>query len=383
MNRLRSRAIGPASRAFLFIIAFGIALAAFTNCRNPDSNLFAEGTTPSPLKNKNATLHEMQDTFHAISELYKDSVVYISTEKTVSTQASPFLNDPFFRQFFSPGMPEAPLTQKQNGLGTGFIVSTDGYVCTNNHVVAEMDSIRVRVSDKNYKATVVGTDPLTDIALLKIDGGNFKPVYFGDSDKVRVGDWAIAIGNPFGLDKTFTVGVVSAVARQDVDQNGNSHIQTDASINPGNSGGPLLNLDGEVIGVNRMIYSQSGGSLGIGFAIPINTAKSVLAQLQAHKRIERGYIGVQIAPFTNEFARELGLKSNEGALVAAVQQDSPAARAGVRERDVILEAADEKINGYKDLVRLVSKMKIGSTMKIVLWRNKARLSLFVTVLARP
>ncbi len=354
-----------------------------------DGGFFDEVYAESPIKNKHVgtPVYQLQDTFHEVFELYKDSVVFISTEKTVQVTANPFFNDPFFNRFF--GHPEGnnqqqPQTQKQTGLGTGFIISEDGYICTNHHVVANVDTVKVKVNEQEYTAKIVGSDPMTDIALLKVEGANnFKPVYFGDSDRVKVGDWAIAIGNPFGLDGTFTVGIISAVARKDVDQLGNSHIQTDASINPGNSGGPLLNIDGEVIGVNRMIYSRTGGNLGIGFAIPINTTRDVLEQLREHGRIKRGYIGVQIAPLTPEFAGELGLKKVRGALVGAVLKGGPAHKAGIKERDVILEVGDREVEDYRDLVNIISRTKIGKTLKVVLWRDGKKINLFVTIQERP
>jgi serine protease Do len=267
-------------KILLYFLVSIVSLSILFYCAFKDNSFLKEVYAESPIKekNKNRTVYELQDTFREIYELYKDSVVFISTEKTVRIE-NPFYNDPFLRRFFD--IPNLPDTQKQRGLGTGFIISSDGYICTNHHVVAGMDVVKVKINGKEYNAKIVGSDKFVDIALLKIDGvRDLKPVYFGDSDKVRIGDWAIAIGNPFGLDRTFTVGVISAVARKDVDQMGNSHLQTDASINPGNSGGPLINIDGEVIGVNRMIYSQTGGNLGIGFAIPINTAKYVLEELK-------------------------------------------------------------------------------------------------------
>ncbi len=281
-------------------------------------------TKDSPLKNKSNTSKalEIQDTFREIYELYKERVVFISTEQTVKIQQNPFMNDPFFREFFgAPGQKQMPKTQKRQGLGTGFIISSDGYICTNHHVIQGVDKVTVKIENKTYDAVVIGSDEATDIALIKIKSNTaLKPAFLGNSDLVKVGDWAIAIGNPFGFDKTFTVGVVSATGRHDVDLMGSSLslIQTDASINPGNSGGPLININGEVIGINRMIYSQSGGSIGIGFAIPINTAKSILEQLKLHKKVKRGYIGVQIVPLTEEYAQELGLKDNKGALVGAI-----------------------------------------------------------------
>ena len=330
------------------------------------------GRSPLKDKNKDSAVYRLQKTFHEIYELYKDSVVFVSTERTVRTQ--PAL-DPFF------GMQIPPQTRRQSGLGTGFLVSTDGYICTNHHVVDKMDRIVVKVGDKTYKASVIGSDRLTDIALLKIDGKGFKPVYFGDSDKIMVGDWAIAIGNPFGLDRTFTVGVVSATVRQD--EIGNAQIQTDASINPGNSGGPLINLDGEVIAVNRMIYSQSGGNMGIGFAIPINTTKHVLEQLREFKKVKRGFIGVQIAPMSAEHAKELGLEKAEGALVGTVYPGGPAAGAGLQQRDVIQKVDGKPIKDFRDLLREISQKAIEKPVKLTVWRAKKEITLWVTVRERP
>ncbi len=350
--------------------------------------LFAGGTflddayKPSPIKGESGqkTVYQVQQAYRDIYNEYKDSVVFISTEKTVKVRYSnPFADDPFFRQFFG-NTPNTPKTKKQRGLGTGFIVSSDGYVCTNAHVVDKVDSATVTVDDEDYKAKVIGTDSMLDIALLKIESGKkFKPVHLGNSDDVQIGDMVVAIGNPFGLDKTFTSGIVSATGRKKVDSLGNSHIQTDASINQGNSGGPLINIDGEVIGVNRAIYSQSGGSIGIGFSIPINNVKQSLLELKKHGKIKRGFIGVQISPLTEEFAKELGLQKNEGALVGSVDPDGPADKAGVQVKDVILQVDDTKISEFSDLISTISKSKIGKTVKLVVWRNKSRVNLWVTV----
>ena len=349
-------------------------------------------TADSPIKGsaENLKAWEIQKVFRKINDLYNDRVVFISTEQTVKVRPHPFFDDPFFNQFFGGpfgGQPRqrAPQTQKRRGLGTGVVLSKDGYVCTNHHVIKDVDKITVKVNEKSYNAEIVGFDERTDLALLKITSREkFSPVFLGDSDQVRVGDWAIAIGNPFGLDKTFTVGVVSAIARTDVDLMGGSqsHIQTDASINPGNSGGPLINIDGEVIGINRMIYSNSGGYMGIGFAIPINQAKMVLEQLKEYKKVRRGYIGVQIVPFTEDYAKDIGLKSNEGALVGAVIPDSPADKSGMIVGDVITKVNDEQINGFPDLIKEVEKTPIGKTLRMIVWRNKADVSLLVTVKER-
>jgi len=339
----------------------------------------------SPLKNKaDKAVYELQNAVQQIYELYKDSVVYISTEKTVKLRYyHPFFNDPFFRDFFKPGQ-NMPDTMKQKGLGTGFIISSDGYICTNHHVIANMDSVTVKVRNREYNAKIIGSDALTDIALLKIDGdNNFQPVYFGNSDMVKIGSMAIAIGNPFGLERTITTGIVSATGRDEVDPMGNAHIQTDASINPGNSGGPLINIDGEVIGVNRMIYSQTGGNMGIGFAIPINKAKEMLVQLKTHGKIPRGYLGVEISPLTDDFAKQLGLSSNEGALVGSVLPKSPAHNAGLKIEDVVIKIDNEKIKDHRDLFNIISKTPIGKTLKLTVWRQKSEKNFWVTIKERP
>ncbi len=367
----------------LLAVMTGVAIAAAASSAE---QFPGEPGRESPLKkqNRNSPVHELQKAFQSIYEQYKNSVVFISTEKTVrKTNRDPFMDDPFFREFFGRRQP-APDTQKRRGLGTGFIISESGYICTNTHVVAGMDSVTVRVNSKDYTAALVGSDQLTDIALLKInDSGTFTPVYFGNSDSVKVGDMAIAIGSPFGLDKTITTGVISATGRHVYNDMGISHIQTDASINPGNSGGPLINIDGEVIGVNRMIYSSTGGSLGIGFAIPINTARDTLIQLQKYGKVKRGYIGVQISPLTPEFARELGLQKPEGALVGAVEKDGPADKAGLRIRDVITGIDGGAVRDFNDLLGIVSRSGIGRNIRLTVWRDKGEISVWVTVKERP
>jgi serine protease Do len=356
------------------------------SCAKKASTLFGE-SSPSPLKGKSESAHawEIQNAFRDIYDLYKDRVVFISTEQTVKLPTHPFFSDPMFREFF--GMPEPQQRyQKRTGLGSGFILSEDGYICTNHHVIAAVDKVTVKVDEKIYPAAIIGSDERTDIALLKISPGEpLKPVYIGNSDDVRVGDWAIAIGNPFGLDKSFTVGVISAASRRDVDMAGGSesHIQTDATINPGNSGGPLINIDGEVVGINRMIYSNSGGSIGIGFAIPINTAKSVFEQLKNFRKVVRGFIGVQVLPVTKEIAQEQGLSSTDGAVVRGLVDGGPAAQGGVQPNDVITAINDTPVKGYNDLIDIVGKTPVGSALKLTVIRRGATLNLYVTVAQRP
>ncbi len=375
--------------AVIPLLAVSVLVSLFqqSSCTGGSGRLLgASGESPLKGAEQVGDAVKVQDAFRKVFEINNHRVVYISTEQTVKMQRNPFMDDPFFREFFGAPGQNRPQTRKRTGLGTGFILSEDGYICTNHHVVAGMDKVKVSIDSIVYDASVIGSDERTDIALLKINPKvKLEPVFLGDSTTVKVGDWAIAIGNPFGLDRTFTVGVVSAVGRRDLDLMGDSqaHIQTDASINPGNSGGPLMNIYGEVIGINRMIYSQTGGNIGIGFAIPINTAKKILEELKVNKKIKRGYIGVQIVPLTEEYAKELGLKDNQGALVGQVVEGGPGVTGGILVGDVIIAAGGKQVKDYGDLVDAVEKTPIGKSLKIEVWRNKARMTLFITVGERP
>ena len=363
---------------FLFISQFSCS-------SNKDAMSLFGNTGESPLRSelKDSKAYEIQDAFRKIFELYKDSVVFITTEQVVRVRTRPFFDDPLMQEFFGGGSPNSTV-QKRTGLGTGFILSKDGYICTNSHVVSEAGKVFVTIKEETYDAEIVGMDKRTDIALLKVNAGNnLKPVYFGDSDKVNVGDWAIAIGNPFGLDRTFTVGVISAVGRSDVDMIGSSHIQTDASINPGNSGGPLINIYGEVIGINRMIYSKNGGYMGIGFAIPVNTASTILALLKEHKQVKRGYLGVNILNLTDQNAKEMGLASTKGAFVGEVLPKSPADVGGIKVGDVILELNSKPVDNYKDLLSAIERSQVGERIKVTVWRKRQQVNLFVIIKARP
>jgi Do/DeqQ family serine protease len=379
MLKKKSFYLYPVTGIVLFIMILSFQGAS---CFNKSGGTLFGSIKNSPLKESNeiAKATDVQSAFNKIFDIYKKSVVYISTEQTVRVR-----QHPLFRDFFGREMP-GNRTQKRTGLGTGFVLTEDGYICTNHHVVNGVDKVKVKINDKSYDAKIVGSDQRTDLALLKIEAKDkLNPVYLGDSESVKVGDWAIAIGNPFGLDRTFTVGVISATARKDLDLMGQSqsHIQTDASINPGNSGGPLINIAGEVIGINRMIYSKSGGNMGIGFAIPVNKAKGVLEELKKHKKVIRGYIGVSIVPLTEDYAKELGLKEKKGALVGAVVDESPSEKAGVRVGDVIVKVNEREIKDFPDLVDEVEKTPIGKTLKVVVWREKSRVNLFITVKERP
>ena len=314
------------------------------------------------------------DSFADLAEKLMPSVVNISTTQTVKTTQNAF---PFQ---FPPGSPfgemfkdfERPTERKASSLGSGFIIKEDGIVITNNHVIANAEDILVRVGEKEFKAEVVGADPYMDIAVLKMDTKDkFTTVKFGDSDNARVGDWAVAIGNPFGLGGTVTAGIISARNRDINLTRYDDFIQTDASINQGNSGGPLFNLKGEVIGINTAIIAPGqSGSIGIGFAIPANAASNVIDQLIEFGETKRGWLGVRIQEVTKEIAEVEKLKKPAGALVASVGQNSPADKAGIKAGDIILEFDGKKIDTMRTLPKVVANTKVGKSVELKIWRNK-------------
>lgn len=311
--------------------------------------------------------------FVDLAEKLKPTVVNISTTKTVTPQfrmrrqPSPF-PDPFqdFFEHFFEEMPRRP--QRERSLGSGFIISKQGFIITNNHVIAGADEIKVRLSDgREFKAEVKGSDEKLDLALIKIDAKEDLPVAeLGDSAQIRVGEWVMAIGNPFGLAQTVTAGIVSATGRVIGSGPYDDFIQTDASINPGNSGGPLFNAEGKVIGINTAIVA---GGQGIGFAIPVNMAKDVLSQLEEKGKVTRGWLGVTMQPMSPELAKSFGLEGEKGALVTDVVKDGPAANAGLRSGDIILEFDGKKINEMSELPRLVAAEPIGKAVKIKVLRE--------------
>jgi serine protease Do len=294
----------------------------------------------------------------------------------------------FFRQHFGQdGLPwvQAEPPRPVEALGSGFIIDPAGWVVTNNHVIRDAAQVKVIMDDgTQYKAEVKGRDPKTDLALLKIDAGKPLPyVQFGSSDKARVGDWVLAVGNPFGLGGSVTAGIISARGRDIHSGPYDDFLQVDAPINRGNSGGPLFNEQGHVIGVNTAIYTPSGGSVGIGFAIPSSIAKYVVAQLEAHGHIDRGWLGVAIQPVTDDVARSVGLPSHEGTIIANVVPGSPAARAGLRAGDVILKAGGKKITEFKQLSRLVADTSAGTQMQLEIFRDGATKEIPVTIGKMP
>jgi serine protease Do len=291
----------------------------------------------------------------------------------------------FFRRFGpdgnkngnQPDLPSRPAT----ALGSGFIIDPAGYVVTNNHVVSKADEVKVVMhDDREFTASVVGTDPKTDLALLKIDGaGSLPAVTWGNSDQMRIGDWVLAIGNPFGLGGTVTAGIISARARDIGAGPYDDFLQTDAAINRGNSGGPMFNMAGEVIGVNTAIFSQTGGNIGIGFAVPSQVAQPIIAELRENGRVTRGWLGVTIQPVTPEIAEALGLGQQRGALVAQVTPDSPAGKAGIEQGDVITQFNGQQLEGPRELSRTVAQTDVGKQVGITVFRDGESRSLNTTI----
>ena len=328
------------------------------------------------------------ESFADLASRLLPSVVNISTTQTLEGRGgvempqlppgSPF--EDFFREFFERNRPQQR-QRKVTSLGSGFIVDASGYIVTNNHVIKDADEITVALHDgTRLEAEVVGRDPKTDMAVLKVKPtGKLTAVRFGDSDKARVGDWVVAIGNPFGLGGSVTAGIISARNRDINSGPYDDYIQTDASINRGNSGGPIFNLDGEVIGIATAIFSPSGGSVGIGFAIPSATAHPVIKQLIKHGQVRRGWLGVHIQAVTEEIAETLGLKDAKGALVASVIKDGPAEKGDIKAGDVILRFDGKEVPEMRKLPRIVAATDINKTVDVVVWRNSEKMTLSVSV----
>ncbi|WP_440924058.1 Do family serine endopeptidase [Candidatus Pelagibacter sp.] len=323
------------------------------------------------------------NSFADLAEKLMPSVVNISTTQTVVTRSNPFPNfqfppgSPFEDMFKEFGTPQERQT---SALGSGFIIDAKGIVVTNNHVIEGAEDIVVQVNgEKKFNAKVIGADPLSDIAILKIDSNEkFLPVKFGDSDKARIGDWVIAIGNPFGLGGTVTSGIISARNRSIGLSRYEDYIQTDASINSGNSGGPLFDMNGDVIGINTAILGRSG-NVGIGFSIPSNSAKIVIDQLIEFGETKRGWLGVRIQDVTKEIAEVEKLDEPRGALVASVAPNSPSEKAGVKSGDIILEFNGERIGQMKELPIIVARTEVGKKVKVKIWRNKKEITKTITL----
>jgi serine protease Do len=329
--------------------------------------------------------------FVEVAKAVTPSVVNISTSRVSRLPeghaGAPF-DDPFFRRFFGDELFrrfEAPKDRRERSLGSGVIADAGGYIITNNHVVSKADEIRILFSDKrSFTAKVVGTDPKTDIAVIKVDAKDLPTIPWADSDKLQVGEYVLAIGNPFGLNQTVTMGIVSAVGRANVGiAEYEDFIQTDAAINPGNSGGALVNARGELVGINTAIFSQSGGYMGIGFAVPSNMVRSVMEQLIKGGKVVRGYLGVSIQELTQDLARQFGVADTKGVLISDVLADSPAKRAKLERGDVIVEFDGRAVENPTQFRNLVAQTPIGKKVHVKLLRGGQERDLEVTIAEQP
>jgi serine protease DegQ len=321
--------------------------------------------------------------FHTAVQRAAPSVVNIFTSKEIRSPRHPLLNDPIFRRFFGDQMPED--AQRASSLGSGVIVSNTGYVLTNHHVVEAADEIEVALPDgKKLLAKVVGNDPETDLAVLRLNADNLPAITFGSSDALKVGDVVLAIGNPFGVGQTVTGGIVSALGRTGLGINTfENFIQTDAAINPGNSGGALVDAGGNLVGINTAIFSRSGGSMGIGFAIPVSTAKMVLEQIVKSGSVTRGWIGVEVQEITPTVAESFKLGSTRGALIAGVLRGGPADKAGVRPGDVLVEVEGKPVADPTTMLNLIAALAPGNNARMKLKRGSKELEANITVGRRP
>jgi len=338
----------------------------------------------------NGAVNMVPVNFTAIASKAKPAVVNIQTEKIIKGGGRVyrhFFGQPFggdqnpFNYFFAPFFNQIPQNRKENSLGSGFIITSDGYIVTNNHVIKDADKIKVILYDKTeYEGTIVGTDPITDLALIKIKARNLTPLKFGNSSKAKVGSWVVAIGSPFGLEQTVTAGIISAKGRIIGSGPYDDFLQTDASINPGNSGGPLLNLKGEVIGINTAIIKSGQG---IGFAIPSDLATGVIDQLKRKKSVSRGWMGVAIQNVTKQLAKYYGIREKQGVYVAKVYKGDPADKAGIRQGDVICRVNGKTIKSSRDLSMTIAGSPVGATVKVELIRNGKRKTVKVKLGKRP
>ncbi len=384
---------------FLYVILGMIFGIIFTTTLNLNNNSEAQKTAKQSVSSSTSpTMGSIEQPFIKIPKEVGPAVVSISTVQTkkVATNSNSFGDffgerDDFFNKFFKDFFGQMPEREyKQMGLGSGVIIDKKGYILTNEHVINGADDITVTLPDgREFKGKVKGTDPRSDLAVIKIDASNLPVVKLGNSDNIKIGEWVVAIGSPFGFylrsaEPTVTVGVVSALHRQLPQTHYRNKlytnlIQTDAAINPGNSGGPLVNLEGEVIGINVAIISSTGGYQGIGFAIPINTAKHRLDRLIKGEEIEYGWLGVSAQNLTKALADYFKLKSKEGVLVAKVFKDSPAAKAGIKEGDIIKEFDGKKIENARELVNVISTTEVGKEVKVKVLRNNKPLILIAKV----
>ena len=313
------------------------------------------------------------------------SVVNVSTSKQVRVQRNPLMDDPIFRRFFGDRFANDNRPQRVSNLGSGVIVSHDGFILTNHHVVEAADEIQVALSNGiTLDAEVVGTDPDTDLAVLKVKRKGLPAITFAKPESQQVGDVVLAIGNPFGVGQTVTMGIISALGRNHLGINTfENYIQTDAAINPGNSGGALVDGAGNLVGINTAIFSRSGGNLGIGFAIPVSIAREVMREIISHGTVTRGWVGIEVQEITPEIAESFDLKSTSGALIAGVLRNGPADRAGIRPGDILLAVGDKKVTDSSSLSNLIASLPPGKVVQLHMQREQTEMQLMVTVEKRP
>jgi len=374
----------------------GVILTANLNWGNK-TRAGSDSEARVKLEEKMAAMAEFSEGFSAVADYVTPSVVTVETERTVKVRTydpfggmDPFGDffggDDFFRRFFGPRNDQQQ-ERRIDGLGSGVIVSEDGYVITNNHVIADVDKIKITLSTgKQYDGKLIGRDPRTDIAVIKIDEKELKALKLADSDKLKVGQWVIAVGNPFSksLSHTVTAGIVSGKSRSQVGFDTDvDFIQTDAAINPGNSGGALVNMNGELVGINTAILSNTGGYQGIGFAIPSNTAKNIMEQLIKSGKVVRGYVGISMQDVDEQLAKAMNLKSTKGALVAQVVKDSPAERAGVKQGDVIIKIDGKEVDGMASVRKMIVSKKPGTDVELTVIRDGKEMKLTVTLGEAP
>jgi serine protease DegQ len=376
---------------FAQTVTVGLAILFIVTTLKPE---WAGGVLSSGQKIRSATSVPMleappntaatQGSFRDAAKVAMPSVVNIFTSKTAAPSQNPFMDDPFFRKFFGDRFDEQQ--EKQVSLGSGVIVSAQGYILTNNHVVEAADEIEVALADgRKAIAKVVGADPETDLAVVKIDLDNLPAITLGHVEDARVGDAVLAIGNPFGVGQTVTMGIISALGRNhlgilDAFEN---FIQTDAAINPGNSGGALIDANGNLLGINTAIYSRSGGSLGIGFAIPVTTVKSVMDAIIKNGQVVRGYIGVEPQDITPELAESFGLKKTNGAIIAGVLKGGPADKAGMQPGDILVSVEGKAVTDMADMLNQIAQLSPGTKAKMIVLRRNQENTLNIMIGMRP